>query len=521
MKNLILFLFFNILASVILAQKVVISCGPGENCLRPNPESFAKYTGNINNFGTTGFLWNIDSSFWVAKPTTELSNPNGSELSKTGAGNTVPDFDTRWKNTSNSINATNNQKKVILTLKVSRNETVNGVNQVVRKFISDSVIVNVKFLGAIASASSPSINNGAAFTDGQTVGLPCTTQPFTVTVPTPANGTGQVNDPAVTINYTWSLPNGWSGSSNTNSIAITPPASGDVTIFVDAKRSDGTKIQSFSFKVSRASFQVGDPTINFTYGSPITCAGDTRLMTGAAANATSFVWSPINTGIIYTPNAATGMIKFNSNTTLTLTVDNGCGQPKTVSKIFNVGPPIFSTATVNGAPQQTPNYIQNPAYLSVNSDELTASFSYNIAAYNGSITQIPWSPGGRSVYAYAYPFVQIQAKAENICGINTTMFFLYNVTSYYRMASPNPTQNTISVEMEKELGQQALVSVKLISHGRNSVERSFTDAEARRTNHFERSNKVDFDVSNLPRGTYYLMIDFKGEKKFKEIIVLN
>jgi hypothetical protein len=67
----------------------------------------------------------------------------------------------------------------------------------------------------------------------------------------------------------------------------------------------------------------------------------------------------------------------------------------------------------------------------------------------------------------------------------------------------------------------ALVSVKLVSHGRNATERIFNPSNARRATHFERSNKVDFDVANLPRGTYYLLIDFKDQKTFKEIIVLN
>ncbi len=105
---------------------------------------------------------------------------------------------------------------------------------------------------------------------------------------------------------------------------------------------------------------------------------------------------------------------------------------------------------------------------------------------------------------------------------NQATFVRYNTCSgYYRMASPNPTQGTVSVEMDKALGQEALISVKLISHGRNTVERSFTAEDARRTNHFNSSDKVDFDVSNLPRGTYYLMIDFKEDKKFKETIILN
>jgi hypothetical protein len=353
---------------------------------------------------------------------------------------------------------------------------------------------------------------------GSTISIPCNVTSLNLEVNQPTTVDGQ------NVDYTWTgpfIPGGQITTNNVRTLTVTPTG-GDGMIKVRATRADrDCWFQDYVINYTRP--VVGDPTINLAWGGPIVCVGNTRFVTGVAANATSFVWAPVNTASLYAPstNVNYAYVQFNSTTTLTLTVNNACNVPKTITKVINVGPPTFSTATVNGAPQQTPNYIQNPAFLSVNSDDLTASFSYQIAAYNGSISQIPWSPGGRSVYAYAYPFVQIQANTTNICGTNSTMFFLYNVTTFYRMASPNPAQNTISVELEKELGQQALVSVKLISHGRNAVERSFTAEDVRRTNHFERSNKIDFDVANLPRGTYYLMIDFKEGKKFKEIIVLN
>jgi hypothetical protein len=75
--------------------------------------------------------------------------------------------------------------------------------------------------------------------------------------------------------------------------------------------------------------------------------------------------------------------------------------------------------------------------------------------------------------------------------------------------------------LDKESAKETLVSVKFVSHGRNAIERSFTAEDARRTNHFEKSNKIDFDVANLPRGTYYLLLDFKNYKTLKETIVLN
>lgn len=350
---------------------------------------------------------------------------------------------------------------------------------------------------------------------GSTISIPCEVTSLNLEVNQPTTVDGQ------NVDYTWTgpfIPGGQITTNNVRTLTVPVPTNGSIgTIKVVATRIDKDCFkQEYILNYTRPA--VGDPSINFTFGSPITCNGDTRLMTGSATNATSFVWSPISTGIIFTPNAATGMIKFNSTTTLTLTVDNSCVQPKTVTKVIEVGPPTISP-TVNGGSLSYPNYIQNPGFMRLNTNQPGLSYNWQILNGTGNI----YSSGDPSqFYAYAYPFLRVQGTATNTCGTSDATFYLYNVSSgYYRLASPNPTQSTISVEMEKELGREALVSVKLISHGRNSIERSFTAEDARRTNHFNSNNNVDFDVANLPRGTYYLMIDFKGEKKFKEIIVLN
>lgn len=39
--------------------------------------------------------------------------------------------------------------------------------------------------------------------------------------------------------------------------------------------------------------------------------------------------------------------------------------------------------------------------------------------------------------------------------------------------------------------------------------------------HFDFNDTIEFNVSNLPRGKYYLIIEFLNGKKFQEIIILN
>ncbi len=505
MKKIInIHIFFFFFAFSAFGQIITIQCDNSNSsnaCFLTDPAPFeSSYFANIQTDGThnTSNGWSRSNPSWV-----KIDDDNA-ELTQTGTTAKV-----KWSNTPN-----NPIRKIQVIVIYSKSGQADF-----QVLVSKDVIV--KHIGEIPSLTVQNGSPASVNVSGSTVQLPCGNAPFTITTTPP------VTSPSQTILYQGRLPAGWTGtssSSSSNVVTITPNSNdGRVTIL--AKRSDGTIEKEFHIDFSRsAAAQIGTPTITSISGSnELMCSNDFGVFQGAATGATNFTWT--TTGSITKYNYTPTVVEIQPNGidrgVLTLTVSNGCGIEKSVSKTIFTGAPTFSTATVDGESQQYPNYIQNPAYLSVNSDELTAAFSYQIAAYNGSITPIPSSPGGRSVYAYAYPFVQIQANTTNRCGSNSTMFFLYNVTTFYRMASPNPTQNIISVEMEKELGQQALVSVKLISHGRNSIERSFTAEDARRTNHFNSSNKIDFNVANLPRGTYYLMIDFKEGKKFKETIILN
>jgi hypothetical protein len=496
MKRIINIHIFVIATAIsVFGQNINIQCDNNNSssaCFLAEPAPVeSSYFANIDDGGRSSFNgWSKSNPVWTT--------PGDANAALIQTGTTAK---VKWSNTPNTP-----IRKIKVKVVYSKGSETPVTIEVEKEVL-------VKHIGDILSVNVQNGNPSTVTVSGSTVILPCGNAPFTITTTPP------FTSPTQTVFFNANLPAGWTGVSSPSStnIGIITPNSTDGMITIFANRSDGTLIKEFKINFSRpAASQLGDPTINFTYGSPVTCNGQTRLMTGAAANATSLSWSPISTGTIFTPNAATGMIQFNSTTTLTLTA-NGCGQSKTVSEVIKVGPPTISPA-VNNGPLQIPNYIQNPGFMALNPNQSGLTFNWEILNGTGNIYQ----SGYGQVYAYAYPFLRVQGTATNVCGSTSATFYLSNISSgYYRMVSSNPTQNTISVEMEKELGQLALVSVKLISHGRNSVERSFTDADARRTNHFDRSNKIDFDVSNLPRGTYYLLIDFKGEKKFKEIIVLN
>lgn len=116
--------------------------------------------------------------------------------------------------------------------------------------------------------------------------------------------------------YTWSLPNGWTGTSTTNSISTTVGSAGG-TISVTANNNCGASAaQTAQLTVTTVPAQPG--TIS---GNAILCAGNTQAFSVAPVNgATSYNWT--------LQNSWTGSSNTNS---IDVTVDDNSGQVEVVA----------------------------------------------------------------------------------------------------------------------------------------------------------------------------------------------
>lgn len=486
---------------VLNAQNVTVQCNT-QNCFFTDPDPFQTvYFANVVNNGKT-----ISSFNWTTIPANAAVFPPNSN------NNTC--F-VNWKNEPN-----NPVRKIKVVVTFTDNSTV-----------QNEQFVTVKHIAAIASMSVTSASPSTVTASGSSTELPCGTQAITISVPTPTT------DPVQTVTYTWALPSGWSGSSTSNSISVTPPIAGDGTISVNAKRSDGTVIRDFSVTISRASAQSSVTpqieTLNSSDINNVLCAGEQRLF-GATNinNIYSFAWSSSESNVVTfsSPNTmgtyVNGLSNSKGGTVLNLTTTSVCGA-KVSTWNLAVDKPVVEQMLVDGdfySPLISQSYGCNGALAQIDIayayNQTGQSFSWQLYGGNGSY--YTYYNGSQAVL-YAYNDAAFKVTTINRCGNGNQAYFIrYNTCEgYYRMASPNPTQNTVSVQMDKALGRDALVSVRLVSDARASVVRSFTSDEARRTNHFDKSDHVDFDVSNLPRGTYYLIVEFKQGKSFKETIILN
>ena len=486
---------------VLNAQNVTIQCNT-PNCFFTDPDPFQTvYFANVVNNGKT-----VSSFNWTTIPANAVVFPPNSN------NNTCI---LNWKNEPN-----NPVRKIKVVVTFTDNSTV-----------QNEQFVTVKHIAPITSMSVTGASPSTVTTSGSNSELPCGNQAITISVPTPTT------DPVQTVTYTWSLPSGWSGSSTSNSISVTPPIAGDGTISVNAKRSDGAIIRSFAVTLSRASAQASvTPQIETLYSSDnnnVLCAGEQRLF-GATNinNIYSFAWSSLESNVITfsSPNTmgtyVNGLTNSTGGTVLNLTTTSACGT-KVSTWNLAVDKPKVDQMLVDGdsyAPLISQSYGCNGALavidIAYTANQTGQNYSWQLNGGNGSY--YTYNNGTQAVL-YAYNDAAFKVIANNRCGNGSQAYFIrYNTCDgYYRMASPNPTQNMVSVQMDQALGRDALVSIRFISDARSSVVRSFTSDDARQTNHFDKSDHVDFDVSNLPRGTYYLIVEFKEGKSFKETIILN
>jgi hypothetical protein len=229
--------------------------------------------------------------------------------------------------------------------------------------------------GASGGTISVTANNTCGSSTARTLAVTTATapaQPGTISGPaTPCNGSSQtysVTPVNGATSYTWTLPNGWTGSSTTSSITVTTGASGG-TISVTANNTCGSSTaRTLAVTIATAPAQPG--TIS---GSATPCNGSSQTYSVTPVNgATSYTWTLPGTysgtstsaSINVTIGATGGTISVTANNTcgsstartLAVTTANAPAQPGTISGTAAVCPgssQTYSVTPVNGATAYT------------------------------------------------------------------------------------------------------------------------------------------------------------------------
>ncbi len=509
MKQIIsIFILFFFIITCSQAQSVSIICTSG-SCYNTDPSPVAPTYSASTTDGIYSTGWTKSYSW----------NTYGDGLATNSSSQATSVY---WNNTPNTPT-----KRICVTVTYTNNTTY------VTRQISACATVIVKYIGPITSINIPgaSPSNPA---NGGSCSVLCGVQNITISVPTPAT------DPTATVVYTWNLPSGWSGSSTSNSIAVTTDVGvSNGSLSVSAKRSDGTGtvIQTYSVTITRP--RVESASISSVAWSPDDkplCSSETRQLSGAStANATSFSWTTTGgTSITAGANQSIVTVNGSSNGTLTLAATNACSVTKT--RIWNIyaGVPQVagSEVLVDGHPNYYPNYTSGSSYISIQGGgtcqtykwELFGGSGYFYPGYCGSCSNVfngitfnDCNSGNASTTSS----MAIRVRTANRCGQGVDVIIPLQTTGGYRMTSPNPAINTVSVEFEKE-STNTLKSLKLVNANTSAIARSFDVVSAQKTQYFSSTNLVTFDVTNLQRGNYYLLLTFGAENKtFSELIHLQ
>jgi hypothetical protein len=247
MKNLLIYLLMILGLTVHAQTTVTISkagCGTTASCFVENPDISISYSTVINN-APSGFLQNFA---WEILPNTSAASASSLMQS--------PSPSITW---ANSINSPTRKLKVTVTF------AKNGAANVV---VTNEVTITIKYIAPITSitATGGGITPGTLSSSGASLTIPCGAKIITLTAqqPTPKiDG----NTSGVTTNYTWIFPWGTQTVNNNPTITTTTNiGQTDGTITVQAKRSDGTFIQSFIINIIRP--RVTMPVIATWDGSP-------------------------------------------------------------------------------------------------------------------------------------------------------------------------------------------------------------------------------------------------------------
>ena len=373
--------------------------------------------------------------------------------------------------------------------------------------------------------------------NGENVELTCGQKNLTIFVEIP-----ETNPPS-NINYSWTYPNGWSGPSSTSSNVVSATADAgadDGAITVDAKRSDGAFKQRIQVFVHRPRVEDAIITdINWFPSDKPLCSGEQRQLSGAdSENATIFNWTKTGgVSILSGSNQSNVTITGSSFGTLTLTANNACNVAKSRTVDIISGPPVIgSRVRVDGHSNYYPNYINGNADIEIIDPGSCETYYWELFGGSGyfgtngycgscgnTFNGITYDDCG-SGYASTSTSMAIRIRSANRCGPGTDAIVPLQNNSggsgYYMISGPNPTHDQISITFEPKAAENLLKAVKLVSHNRSSVIRNIKAEEARMKHLINKDSNMYLKVDHLPRGLYYLILEFE-DQTFEEGIILN
>jgi Secretion system C-terminal sorting domain len=204
-----------------------------------------------------------------------------------------------------------------------------------------------------------------------------------------------------------------------------------------------------------------------------------------------------------------GSFAINNNSTTICRTFGYCMTPKFVSNQANVNLQLSSTSPVppsNGFGTPSISTVTNYTYSGWPSFN---SFCSGCSGF-GPNPQICFGTNNTGTY-----FTTIYAS--NICGsIGRNIIVQVNNCGY--RVYPNPARNNIAVEFEEPDKIESipdLIEIKDEKEQKVVKQKNIKEIKEKQKNNSSSYSKIDFDVSDLPRGIYYISLKYGNIKDAK------
>lgn len=227
----------------------------------------------------------------------------------------------------------------------------------------------------------------------------------------------------------------------------------------------------------------------------------------------------------YVTNSNTGSVNVQNSSYGTFTVYSripGCNNLQSDPVSTYIGPPQVANVSVNNTLNPGPvsagsgstNYVQaTSAYNYLPS----YSFSSYTNSGNISLSLSGVNNGNAQVYVSgSVGNASLNITASNSCGSNTRAVVFYIPYSYGIVS--NPATDKLTLAFSETDNPDALPDqIDLLSEKDKSIVRSVSVKELYKTNGFANGKEVAFDITSLPRGTYYVRVTNPRREKEKQI----
>ncbi|GGN00114.1 hypothetical protein GCM10010967_37840 [Dyadobacter beijingensis] len=381
------------------------------------------------------------------------------------------------------------QTKVITSI---RSNGVNEAQPIEVKYISDPTTITF---------------NGSTLSNNNTLLYACGAAQKTISIP------GVATDPNAPVTYYFFYPNGWTGpaTSNVPSVTVTTHVNQGGTIKVEAKRNDSNNFRTkISITITRP--LPTKPVIN----SPDILLCNPQTITASASNATSYNWtstggitanSPGNTNSAQITGVSDGTVMVSATSSV-------CAMTTANSNPINVKrsapQPASLLVTANGG--GSPDFMCNGAGVLLSAYTAEPGTQFGIWTSSDPGNTILNANGGTAYFnSYVNNCYGIDITVSNCFGsvqkgITICVDNCAKGMPIYKVF-PNPAKDQVKIQFDKGRATDQLPQVaRLLSEVGAKEVRVIQIAELYGTAAFEQNRTIEIPVSDLPRGTYYLML---------------